>query len=166
MRNRIALIVLALALCLGLGLVGCEEQVSDEDLDSTPVSDMAVVSGGSLSAVVLAKDDEGIVLEVSNNENLNTVSVTFTSAKIGGKDYPINSTTFNDSPLSIIRVGSDGKTMNLSLPSKDFARIRISSSEFSSADDYNNVDLIYSETYMGDNGTITKTGQLISVKNA
>ena len=166
MGKRTALVILALALCLGLGLVGCEEQVSDEDLESTPIADMAVVSGGSLSAIVLAKDDDGIVLEVANNENLNTVSVTFTSAKISGKDYPINSATYADSPLSITRAGTEDKLMNLSLPSKDFARIRVSSNELSSADDYNNVDLTYSETYMGDNGTITKTGQLISVKNA
>ena len=56
--------------------------------------------------------------------------------------------------------------MNLQLPPNDFARIKVSSRDIKSADEYNNVDLTYTETYMGDNGTITKSGRTISVKNA
>ena len=65
-----------------------------------------------------------------------------------------------------MRYGDEKKTVNLTLPANDFARVTVSSSDLSSADDYNNVDLTYMETYMGDNGTITKTGRTISIKNA
>ena len=127
---------------------------------------MTAVSDGSLTAVVVEKADDGITLEITNSGNENTVSATFTSAKMGGREYQINQATYAESPLSIMRAGEEKKTVNLSLPANDFARIKVSSSDLSSADDYNNVDITYSETYMGDNGPITKTGRTISIKNA
>lgn len=162
-------IVLALALALCLALTGCfqpAEPEVDESGHSEPIADMAVVSDGSLSAVVVDKADDGITLEITNSGNDNTVSSTFTSAKLGGREYAINQATYAESPLSIQRYGEEGKTVNLSLPANDFARVKVSSSELSSADDYNNVDLVYTETYMGDDGTITRTGRTISIKNA
>jgi hypothetical protein len=160
---------LALALSLSLGLVGCYEPAEpevDENGHSEPIADMTVVANGSLTAVVVDKSDDGITLEITNSGNENTVAATFTSAKMGGRDYQINQATYESSPLSIMRAGEDKKTVNLSLPSNDFARVTVSSSDLSSADDYNNVDLYYNETYMGDNGPITKTNQTISIKNA
>lgn len=166
MKKRILVIAAMMVLCFGL--FGCleTEQPISEDEPATPIPDMKVVCDGSFTATVIAKEDDGITLEVTNSENMNKVSATFTSAKISGKEYPISQTTFQDSPLSITRAGYDGKVMNLSLTANDFARIKVSSSELHSSGDYNNVDLTYSETYMGDNGTITKTGKTISVKNA
>ena len=163
--------IFALALALSLGLTGCLEQSTpepevDESGHSEPVADMTVVSNGSLTAVVVEKADDGITLEITNSENENTVNATFTSAKISGHEYQINQPTYDQSPLSILRVGEEKKTVNLSLPANDFARMKVSSSDLSKADDYNNVDLTYNETYMSDNGPVTKTNQTISVKNA
>ena len=167
MKKRMLFLVLALAFCLGLcGCFEADEPEVDESGHSEPVADMTVVSDGSLTAVVIEKADDGIMLEITNSENPNTVSATFTSAKMGGRDYQINQATYASSPLSIMRSGEDKKTVNLSLPANDFARVKVSSRDLSSADDYNNVDLTYNETYMGDNGTITKTGRTISIKNA
>ena len=167
MKKRTLFLALALALCLGL--TGCLEPAEpeiDESGHSEPIADIAVVSDGSLTAVVVDKTDSGITLEITNTGNENTVSATFTSAKMGGRDYQINQATYDDSPLSIMRYGDEKKTVNLTLPANDFARVTVSSSDLSSADDYNNVDLYYNETYMGDNGPITKTNQVISIKNA
>ena len=162
-------LLLSLALALSLGLCGCFEPAEpavDENGHSEPVTDMTVVSEGSFTAVVVEKADDGITLEITNSGNDNTVSATFTSAKMGGREYQINQATYADSALSIVRVGEDKKTVNLQLPPNDFARVKVSSRDMTSADDYNNVDLTYNETYMGDNGTITKSGRTISVKNA
>lgn len=168
MNKRALFLACTLALCLGL--TGCYEPAAgpaiDESGHSEPIADMTVVANGSLTAVVVDKADDGITLEITNTGNENTVSSTFTSAKMGGRDYQINQATYDESPLSIMRAGEEKKTVNLSLPPNDFARMKISSSDLSSADDYNNVDLYYNETYMGDNGPITKTNQVISIKNA
>ncbi len=169
MKQRAFILVLALALCLGL--CSCYEPPApepqpDENTPSEPVADMKVVSDGSLTAIVVEKSNDGMTLEITNSGNDNTVNCTFTSAKIAGHEYQIVQATYESSPLSIMRVGEDKKTVNLTLPSNDFARMKISSSDFKSAEDYNNVDLRYSETYMGDNGPITKTERTISVKNA
>lgn len=169
MRKRSLILVLTLAFALCLGLSGCfdpgEPEVDDTG-HSKPVPDMAVVSDGSFSAIVVEKADDGITLEITNSGNDNVVSATFTSAKMGGREYTINQATYSDSPLSIMRVGEETKTVNLQLPPNDFARIKVSSRDLKSADEYNNVDLTYMETYMGDNGTITKSGRTISIKNA
>ena len=167
MKKR--MLFLALALALSLGLAGCYEPAKpeiDENGHSEPIADMTVVANGSLTAVVVEKTDDGITLEITNSGNDNTVAATFTSAKMGGRDYQINQATYEESPLSIMRAGEEKKTVNLSLPANDFARVTVSSSDLTSADDYNNVDLYYNETYMGDNGPITKTNQTISIKNA
>lgn len=168
MKKHALFLALALALCLGL--VGCYEPATEPEIDesghSKPIADMTVVANGSLTAVVVEKADDGITLEITNSGNDNTVSATFTAAKMGGRDYQINQATYDESPLSIMRSGEESKTVNLSLPSNDFARVKVSSSDLTSADDYNNVDLTYNETYMGDNGPITKTNQTISIKNA
>ena len=167
MKTRALPIALALTLCLGLcGCFGEAEPEVDENGHSAPIAEMTAVSDGSLTAVVVEKADDGITLEITNTGNENTVSATFTSAKISGREYQINQATYAESSLSITRAGEENKTVNLSLPANDFARVKVSSSDLSSADDYNNVDLTYSETYMGDNGTITKTGRTISIKNA
>ena len=167
MKTRVLPIVFAIALCLGLcGCFGGGEPEVDENGHSEPIAEMTAVSDGSLTAVVVEKADDGITLEITNSGNENTVSATFTSAKMGGREYQINQATYAESPLSIMRAGEEKKTVNLSLPANDFARIKVSSSDLSSADDYNNVDITYSETYMGDNGPITKTGRTISIKNA
>jgi hypothetical protein len=171
MIKRILVIFAAFMLCMGL--VGCletpvMEQGKGEGNKTEEAShpDMKVVTDGSFTAEVINKADDGITIEVTNSKNDNEVGATFTSAKINGKEYQINQATFAESPLSIERVGYEGKTSNLRLPANDYARLKISSSDFSSANDYNNVDLMYSETYMSDNGTVTKTGKTISVKNA
>lgn len=167
MKKRTLIFALALAMCLAL--CGCLEQPEpeiDETGHSEPIADIAVVSDGSLTAVVVDKADDGITLEITNSGNDNTVSATFTSAKMGGREYQINQPTYGQSPLSIMRYGEETKTVNLTLPANDFARVKVSSSDLSSADDYNNVDLTFNETYMGDNGTITKTNRTISIKNA
>lgn len=167
MKKRSLILALALVFCLGL--CACSdpsEPVIDESGHGEPIADMAVVSDGSLTAVVVAKADDGITLEITNTGNDNTVAATFTSAKMGGREYQISQPSYDTSPVSIVRVGEDKKTLNLSLPANDFARMKVSSSDLTSADDYNNVDLTYNETYMGDNGTITKTGRTISIKNA
>lgn len=169
MRKRILFIVLAAVLCLGL--YGCLEQQSeeptvDDEGHAEPVADMTVVSNGSLSALVVGKDADGITLEITNSGNDNTINATFNSAKIGGREYDINQADYADSPLSIMREGEETKTVNLKLTPNDFARLKISSTDLSSSDDYNNVDLTYTETYMGDKGAVTKTGRTISVKNA
>ena len=167
MKKRIVFLALAMALCLGL--CGCFEPAQpelDEDGHETPLTDMTVVSDGSLSAVVVEKADDGITLEVTNSGSDSSISATFTSVKISGHEYTLNQSTYADSPVSIIRSGSDSKTVNLKLSANDFARMKVSSSELSSSDDYNNVDLTYSETYMSNNGTVTKTGRTISIKNA
>ena len=169
MNKRSLVLALALMAALCFGLTGCFEPAEpavDENGHSTPIADMTVVSEGSFTAVVIDKADDGITLEITNSGNDNTVSSTFTSAKIGGKEYQINQATYADSALSITRLGEDKKTVNLQLPPNDFARVKVSSRDFSSADDYNNVDLTYNETYMGDNGPITRSGRTISVKNA
>lgn len=169
MKKRSMILAIALAFALCLGLTGCfepGEPAVDENGHSTPVPDMSVVSDGSYSAIVVEKADDGITLEITNSGNDNVVSATFTSAKMGGREYVINQATYADSPLSIMRVGEETKTVNLQLPPNDFARIKISSRDIKSADEYDNVDLTYTETYMGDNGTITKSGRTISVKNA
>lgn len=165
------LILLAFVAALSLCLCGCLEQQQtnptvDESGHSNPIPDMTVVSNGSLSAVVVGKGDDGIVLEITNSGNDNTVNATFTSVKIGGREYEINQTDYSESPLSIVRDGEDSKTLNLNLSANDFARLKVSSSELSNADDYNNVDLTFNETYMGDNGSVTKTNRTISIKNA
>ena len=165
MKKRVLALIAALVLCLGL--CGCfEPSKLDPSVPAEPIPDMKVVTDGSFSATVIAKEDSGITLEVTNSKNDNKVSATFTSVKISGKEYSLNQSTYDESPLSITRMGVEGKTMNLSLPPNDFARIKVSSSELGSADDYNNVDLRYSETYMSDNGPVTKTNKTISVKNA
>ena len=167
MKKRAFIFALALAMCLAL--CGCLEQsepVIDETGHSEPIADIAVVSDGSLTAVVVDKADDGITLEITNSGNENTVSATFTSAKMGGREYQINQPTYSQSPLSIMRYGEETKTVNLTLPANDFARVKVSSSDLSSADDYNNVDLTLNDTYMCYNGTITKTNRTISIKNA
>ena len=167
MIKRSLFLVLALVLCLGLfGCSNSAEPEIDESGHSEPMEDMSVVSDSSLTAVVVAKADDGITLEITNSGNDNTVAATFTSAKMGGREYQINQTEYDKSPLSIVRVGEEGKTVNLSLPPNDFARVKVSSSDLSHAEDYDNVDLAFNETYMGDNGPITKTNRLISIKNA
>lgn len=164
MNKRILAIIAALALCLSL--CGCLETAeTDAEAPAEPVPDMKVVSDGSFDAVVIAKEDDGITLEVKNSDEMNKVSATFTSVKISGKEYALNQSTYADSPVSITRTGYEGKTLNLSLPANDYARIKISSRDLHSASDYNNVDLTYSETHMSDH-PITKTGKTISVKNA
>ena len=166
-RSLILALVLAAMLCLGLsGCFGPQEPVVDENGHSEPIADMTVVTEGSFTAVVIDKSDDGLTLEITNSGNDNTVSATFTSAKISGREYQINQATYADSALSIMRLGEDKKTVNLQLPPNDFARVKVSSRDLTSADDYNNVDLTYNETYMGDNGPITKSGRTISVKNA
>lgn len=170
MKKRSLITALALSLALCLGLCGCLNQQAEPEVDESghgkPIADMTVVSEGSLTATVVGKSADGITLEITNSENLNTVNATFTSAKIGGREYQINQPTYAESPLSIVRAGEEGKMLNLKLPANDFARVTVSSSDVTSADGYNNVDLTYNETYMGDNGPITKTDRRISVKNA
>lgn len=169
MKKHALLLVFAVVFCLGL--CGCLEQPTsepavDETGHSEPIPDMAVVSDGSLSAVVVGKAADGITLEITNSGNDNTISATFTSAKLGGREYDIKPAGYADSPLSIVRDGETEKTMNLSLPANDFVRLKVSSTDLTSEDDYDNVDLVYSETYMGDDGPVTKTGRTISIKNA
>lgn len=165
MFKRALILVAALALCMGL--CSCYEPSElDPTVRAEPIPDMKVVTDGSFTATVVGKEDDGITLEVTNSENSNKVSATFNAVKISGKEYSLNQATYDESPVSITRTGVDGKTMNLSLPPNDFARIKVSCSELSRADDYNNVDVIYSETYMSDNGPVTKTGKRISIKNA
>jgi hypothetical protein len=165
-------ILLAFAAALSLCLCGCleQQQTTDPAVDETghsdPIPDISVVSNGSLSAVVVGKGDDGIVLEITNSGNENTINATFTSVKIGGQEYEINQADYESSPLSIVRDGESSKTINLNLAANDFVRLKVSSSELSSADDYNNVDLTFNETYMGDNGSVTKTNRSISIKNA
>ena len=127
MKKRAFIFALALAMCLALS--GCLEQpepVIDETGHSEPIADIAVVSDGSLTAVVVDKADDGITLEITNSGNENTVSATFTSAKMGGREYQINQPTYSQSPLSIMRYGEETKTVNLTLPANDFARVKVS----------------------------------------
>lgn len=164
MNKRIVAFISALA--LSLALCGCfETPAPDPEAPAEPIPDMKVVSDGSFDATVIGKEDDGITLEITNSDEMNKIAATFTSVKISGKEYPLNQSTYADSPVSITRTGYDGKTLNLSLPAQDYARIKITSSDLHSASDYNNVDLTYSETHMGDH-PITKTGKTISVKNA
>lgn len=167
MNKRLLALIAALALCLGL--CGCLETPEDPEADiltpAEPLLDMKTVSDGSFEATVIAKEDDGITLEMRNRDDMNKVSATFTAVKINGKEYTLNQSTYAESPVSITRTGYEGKTLNLTLPANDFARIKVASSDLHSASDYNNVDLTYSETHM-DEHPVTKTGKTISIKNA
>lgn len=158
MRRLLAMVLLAC--CASFGLAGCLET----EVHYEAPANLAITSEGSLTAELVEKTDQGITIILSNASNPNTVTATFTSVKFGDKEYKINQATYDSDPVSIRR-GED-KAINLQVPNNDTATITLSSSELSSAEDYSNVDITYSETCMSENGPKTLTGMRITIRNA